>query len=74
MILLLTSHIWQKEDKKVIDPNFITVKITEDVTAFRFDFLPQPWWGNIINPKVIVLALNPGIDKTEKEDEEKVQG
>lgn len=60
-----------KEDKKVIDPSFITVKRTEDVTAFRFDFLPQPWWGNIINPKVIVLALNPGIDKTEKEDEKK---
>lgn len=27
---------------------------------FNFDFIPQPYWGNIINPKVIILTLNPG--------------
>ena len=27
---------------------------------FNFDFIPQPFWGNIKNPKVIVLTLNPG--------------
>ena len=58
------------EDEKVIDPSYLSVDSTEDKTAFRFDFLPQPWWGNIKNPTVIVLALNPGIDKAEKEDEE----
>lgn len=27
---------------------------------FNFDFLPQPYWGNIKNPKIIILTLNPG--------------
>ena len=27
---------------------------------FRFDFIPQPFWGNILTPKVIILTLNPG--------------
>lgn len=60
-----------KEDEKVIDARCLSVQKTDDLTDFRFDFLPQPWWGNIENPCVIVLALNPGIDETEKEDEEK---
>lgn len=58
-------------DKKEIDEKYIAIKKIDDRTAFRFDFLPQPWWGNIKNPDVIILALNPGIDNTEKEDEEK---
>lgn len=24
---------------------------------------PQPWWGNIVNPKIVVLSLNPSYDE-----------
>jgi hypothetical protein len=26
---------------------------------FIFDLFPKPWWGNIKNPKIIVLSINP---------------
>ena len=32
---------------------------------FNFDFVPQPYWGNIKNPKIIVLTLNPGFYREE---------
>jgi len=62
-----------KEDEEFIDHNCIALDESKGETSFRFDFLPQPWWGNIKNPKVIVLALNPGIDETEKVDEENLK-
>jgi hypothetical protein len=62
-----------KADEESIDHNLIAIDGSKGKTAFRFDFLPQPWWGNIKNPKVIVLALNPGIDETEKVDEENLR-
>lgn len=30
--------------------------------GFNFNYLPQPWWGNIKNPNMIVLVLNPRIN------------
>lgn len=37
----------------------ITLKISNFYTTH---LLPNPWWGNIVNPKIIILALNPSYD------------
>lgn len=39
---------------------------------YQTHLLPQPWWGNIIDPKIIVLALNPSYDPINDENDEKV--
>lgn len=56
-------------DKKVIDFNKIVDNKSSGRFNFEFQFLPQPWWGNIRKPEVIILALNPGVDNTEEYDE-----
>lgn len=33
-----------------------------------FNLVPKPWWGNIENPEVIILLLNPGFTKDDDED------
>ncbi len=35
---------------------------------------PHPWWGNIENPEMIVLALNPSYDPLKDEEDEEVTG
>jgi hypothetical protein len=41
----------------------------EEHIGFNFEYLPQPWWGNLKNPKIIVLVLNPRINSTQVKDE-----
>lgn len=41
---------------------------------YQTHLLPQPWWGNIIDPKVIVLALNPSYDPINDEKDERIPG
>lgn len=58
-------------DQEVIDMSKIQTNESQGKLNFKFNYLPQPWWGNIKNPRVIVLLLNPGICKDEDIVEEK---
>jgi hypothetical protein len=37
---------------------------------FQTHLLPQPFWGNIANPKIVVLGLNPSYDPVNDEQDE----
>ena len=37
---------------------------------FQTHLLPQPFWGNIVNPKIVVLGLNPSYDPVNDENDE----
>lgn len=37
---------------------------------FQTHLLPQPFWGNIINPRIVVLGLNPSYDPVNDEQDE----
>jgi hypothetical protein len=41
---------------------------------YQTHVLPHPWWGNINNPKVIVLGLNPSYDPINDEMDDKLPG
>ncbi len=58
-------------DQDIIKKDELVDNKSQGSIRFDFSYLPQPWWGNIDDPKVIILAINPGIHKIpEKEKEE----
>ncbi len=71
-------NVWVLEDKNKkpfiakADFKVIKCKLDKDYKstgAINFDFSlrPQPWWGNIVNPKLVILALNPALEFNEKD-------
>lgn len=75
---------WQElqiEDGLILEKG-LDLKTIKEINAnknkkeykFDFSFVPQPWWGNIKDPKIIILLINPGIiakewgDKKENKD------
>lgn len=52
------------QDVSVIDP------ILKLDYFYQTHLLPQPWWGNIVDPKVIFLSLNPSYDPVIDDEDE----
>ena len=68
------KNVWEiennvaKQDVESINP------ILKMEYFYQTDLYPQPWWGNIEKPKIIVLALNPSYDPiTDDEDEKYIE-
>lgn len=39
---------------------------SNSILNFDFRYIPQPYWGNIKDPKLIILTLNPGFSTPEE--------
>lgn len=59
-----------KADKNLIESHISSDNFSSGDIKFNFNLKPFPWWGNITNPKIIVLALNPKYEKDEKDKHE----
>ena len=59
-----------KED--VTSFNMEILERRPELTKIHFDMIPQPFWGNIDNPSVIVLFTNPGFKEKEYEQERNI--
>lgn len=55
-------------DEEIIVKKLNSSNFSTGVMKFNFNLKPFPWWGNISQPKIVVLVLNP---KYEKEEEDK---
>lgn len=49
--------------------NFDILNQRSEQTKIHFDMIPQPFWGNIDNPSVLVLFTNPGYKQKEQYQE-----
>jgi hypothetical protein len=52
---------------QIIIKNIGSENFSSGDIKFNFNLKPFPWWGNISEPKIIVLALNPKYEKNEKD-------
>ncbi|MGI6781379.1 MAG: hypothetical protein ACOX56_00865 [Acholeplasmataceae bacterium] len=85
----LLKFAWQLSDNNIYEKNDgvsryskldqLALKVEDGITLKISNFYPthlwpHPWWGNIENPKVIVLALNPSYDPIDDEKDDIVLG
>lgn len=57
----LEKNIFSEKEGEIIDKFNEELKNKE--FTFRSDVLPEPYWGNVLDAKVVILTLNPGYIK-----------
>ncbi len=54
-------------DEELKNGHYIFECDINDIDIIKYKFVttvyPHQWWGNIVNPKIVFLALNPGYSK-----------
>ena len=57
-------------DQKILDKETIDKleRRTHNKYKINFKSIPQPFWGNVINPKIIILYKNPNIEMNQMDE------